>query len=140
MVYDAGMLLEFWDEDVIADIYLRNRTNTRPIIDGQTTSPEGVWTRVTLSIDHIRVWGSKYYSDINPKTIPGGQRHEKLMNTGRIGVFVGYTMITKQLRVYSPQPGYTIRSSKVLVDEKVKEVQLISSLETAYLGLKEHRI
>jgi hypothetical protein len=48
------------------------------------------------------------------------QRHDKLVNTGRIGVFVGYTSTTKQLRVYSPELGYRFRSSKVFIDEKVK--------------------
>jgi hypothetical protein len=42
------------------------------------------------------------------------------VNTGRFGVFVGYTMTTKQLRVYSPELSYIFRSSKMLVDKKVK--------------------
>jgi hypothetical protein len=41
MLNDAGQPLEFWDEAVTTDIYLRNPTNTGPIIDGKTTSPEG---------------------------------------------------------------------------------------------------
>jgi hypothetical protein len=55
MLNDAGLPLEFWDEAVTADIYWRNPTNTGPIIDRKTTSPEGAWTRVTPSINHIRV-------------------------------------------------------------------------------------
>jgi hypothetical protein len=120
MLNDASLVLEFWDEAVTADAYLRNKTNTGPIIDRKITSPEGAWTGVTPSIDYIRVWGRKCYSYINPKTISAGQRHDKLVNTGRIGVFVGYTSTTKQLRVYSPELGYTFRASKVLIDEKVK--------------------
>jgi hypothetical protein len=65
------------------------------------------------------VWGSKCYSYINPKTIPAGQRHDKLVNTRRIRVFVGYTSATKQLWVYFPELGYTFTSSKVLIDENV---------------------
>jgi hypothetical protein len=53
MLNDAGLPLKFWDESVTADIYLRNRTNTEPIIDGKTISPEGAWIGVTPSIDHI---------------------------------------------------------------------------------------
>jgi hypothetical protein len=52
MLYNAGLPLDFWDENVIADIYLRNRTNTEAIIDGKTTALEGASTRVTQSIDH----------------------------------------------------------------------------------------
>jgi hypothetical protein len=117
---NAGLLLEFWDEAVSPDIYLRNQTNTGLIVDGTTTSLEGAWTGITLLIDHIRVWGSKCYSYINSKTIPVSRCYDKLVNTARIGVFVGYTGTTKQLRVYSPKLGYIFRSSKVFIDEKVK--------------------
>jgi hypothetical protein len=75
---------------------------------------------VTLSIDHIRVLRSKYYSYINLKTISPGQRHDNLMNTGRIGVFVGYTMTIKELRVSSAELGYIFISCKMLGNEKVK--------------------
>jgi hypothetical protein len=120
MLHDASLPLEVWDEAVTTDAYLRNRTNTSPILDGMITSPEGAWRGVTQSIDHIRVWGSKYYSYINPKTIPGGHRHDKLVNTGCIGVTVRYTCTIKQLRVYPLELGYTFRLSRVLIDEKVR--------------------
>jgi hypothetical protein len=53
MLNDPGLPLEFWDEAVSADIYLRNRTNTGPIIDGKTASPDGDWTGVSRSIDQM---------------------------------------------------------------------------------------
>jgi hypothetical protein len=40
MLNNAALPLEFWDEVVSADIYIRNRTNTGPIIDSKTTSLE----------------------------------------------------------------------------------------------------
>jgi hypothetical protein len=83
---NAWLPLEFWDEAVTADIYLRNRTNTGPIVNGKTTSPEEAWIGVTLSIDHIRVWRSKSYSYINPKTIPISKYHDKLVNIGSVGI------------------------------------------------------
>jgi hypothetical protein len=39
MLNDASRPLEIWDEVVIADAYLRNRTNTGPIINRKITSP-----------------------------------------------------------------------------------------------------
>jgi hypothetical protein len=33
MLNDAGLPLEFWDEAITADICLRNRTNSGPIVD-----------------------------------------------------------------------------------------------------------
>jgi hypothetical protein len=70
MLKDAGLLIEFWDEAVEADTYMRNRTDTGPTIDGKRISPEEAFTGKTPSINHIRVWGSKCYSYIYPKTIP----------------------------------------------------------------------
>src|ERR1700712_1457584 len=117
----AGLPMEFWDEAVESDAYVRNRTSTGPTIDGCITSPEEAWTGLTPSIDHIRKWGSKCVTWINPKTLPKGSRHDKLMDTGRIGVFVGYSpTTTKHFRVYSPELGYTTKCSVVHIDEKTK--------------------
>ena len=121
MLKEAHLPMEFWDKAVEADAYMRNRTATGPVIDGMTVSPEEAWTGETPSIDHIRVWGSKCYSYINPKTIPAQQRHDKLVDPARVGVFMGYSTTTdKHLKVYSPELGYTTRSSKVTIDESVQ--------------------
>jgi hypothetical protein len=118
MLKDASLPIEFWDEAVEADTYMRNRTNTGPTIDGKKVSPEEAFTGKTPSIDHIRVWGSKCYSYIHPKTIPADQRHDKLVDRGRVGVFMGYSETTnKQFKFYSPELGYTSRSSRISVDE-----------------------
>jgi hypothetical protein len=118
MLKDAGLPIEFWDEAAEADTYMQNRTNTGPTIDGKQVSPEEAFTGKTLSIDHIRVWGSKCYSYIHPKTIPADQRHDKLVDRGRVGVFMGYSETTnKQFKFYSPELGYTSRTSRLSVDE-----------------------
>ena len=97
---------------------MRNRTDTGTTIDGKRVSPEEVFTGKTPSIDHIRVWGSKCYSYIDPKTIPADQQHDKLVDCGRVGVFIGYSETTNtQFKFYSPELGYTSRSSRILVDE-----------------------
>jgi hypothetical protein len=119
MLKEARLPMEFWDEAAEADVYLRNRTNTGPTIDDRQVSPEEAFTGTIPSIDYIRVWGSKCYSHINPKTIPSNQRHDKLVDRGRVGVFMGYSdTTTKQLKVYSPELGYTFRTSRVIVDEE----------------------
>jgi hypothetical protein len=100
---------------------VRNRTDTSPVIDGSVVSPQEAVTGVTPSIDHIRVWGSKCYSYVHPKTIPAGQRHDKLVNPGRLGVFMGYANTTsKHVKVYNPELGYTSRCSRVKIDEDIK--------------------
>jgi hypothetical protein len=42
MLKEAHLLIEFWDEAVEADTYMRNRTATGPVIDGMTVSPKEV--------------------------------------------------------------------------------------------------
>ncbi|KAI0994162.1 hypothetical protein K3495_g14020, partial [Podosphaera aphanis] len=121
MLKDADLPLEFWDEAVEADTYMRNRLQTGPIVDGRQVSPEQAFTGKIPDIDHIRIWGSKCYSYLHPKTIPANQRHDKLVDRGRVGVFMGYSDTTnKQFKVYSPDLGYTSRSSRLMVDEKSK--------------------
>ena len=118
---EAQLPLEFWDEAVEYDAYVRDRTDTGPVIDGNTVSPIEAYTGETPSVDHLRIWGSKCYSHIIPKTIPAGQRRDKLVDTGRVGVFMGFSDHTaKHYKVYSPELGYTHRSSRVIVDETTK--------------------
>jgi hypothetical protein len=55
MLKDAGLLIEFWDEAVEADTYMRNRTNTGPTINRKQVSPKEAFTGKTPSINHICV-------------------------------------------------------------------------------------
>jgi hypothetical protein len=55
MLNNTSLLIEFWDEAIIADVYLRNRTNTGLIINRKITLSEGAWIGVTPSINNIRV-------------------------------------------------------------------------------------
>ena len=58
---------------------------------------------------------------MNPKTLPADGRHDKLVLRGREGVFMGYVDTTeKQLKVYSPDLGYTHRVSVLTMEEKIK--------------------
>lgn len=118
MLKDAKLPLEFWDEAMVADAYVRNRMQTGPIQDGQQISPYQAYFNEKPSANHLRVWGSKCWSWINPKTLPAKGRHDKLMDTGRVGVFVGYVdETTTQYRIYAPDLGYVVRRSVVRIDE-----------------------
>ena len=69
MLKEVGLLLEFQDKVVEYDAYIRNLTDTRPIINGSVISPYEAYTRITPLIDYIKVWRYKAYAYINPKTI-----------------------------------------------------------------------
>jgi hypothetical protein len=121
MLKEADLLLEFWDKAAEYDAYVRNRTDTGLVVNRNIISPQEAFTSETPPVDYIRVWGSKCYSYANPKTIPAGQRHDKLVNPGRVGVFMGFSnTTTKHTKVYNPELGYTSRCSRVIVDETVK--------------------
>ena len=121
MLEEAQLPIEFWDEAAEADSYMRNRTDVGPIIKGRKTSPMEAFTGETPSIDHIRRWGSKCYYYVDRKTVPASERHDKLVNPGRVGVFMGYSdNTTKHFKVYSPERGSTIVASVVRFDENTK--------------------
>lgn len=121
MLEEAELPLELWDEAAEADSYMRNRTATGPVIDNKKTCPIRAFTGEIPSIDHIRKWGSKCFYYVDRKTIPNGQRHDKLVNPGRVGVFMGYSdNTTKHFRVYSPERGSTIVVSRIIIKETSK--------------------
>ncbi|KAI0996956.1 hypothetical protein K3495_g11228 [Podosphaera aphanis] len=135
MLEDSKLPVEFWDEAVEADAYLRNRTPTGPIVNGDCTCPEWAFTGVKPSVNHIRVWGSKAYAYVDPKTLPKESRHDKLILRGREGVFMGYTDPTdKQLKIYAPDLGYTVRTSVLFVDENIKGGTLDLRLRNNHSG------
>jgi hypothetical protein len=114
MLKDAGLPIEFWDEAVEADAYMRNHIGFGPVINGERFSAEEAFTGVKPSIDHIRVFGCKCYAYVNPKSLPKGGRQDVLMDRGRVAVFMGYSEeTTKQYKVYAPDLGYTIKASVV---------------------------
>ncbi|KAI1004412.1 hypothetical protein K3495_g3804 [Podosphaera aphanis] len=80
MLKESNLLIEFWDEAVETDPYMRNRTATGPIISDCVTSPQEAWTNKRPTVDHTKIWGSKSYSYVNLLTIPPGMRKDKLVD------------------------------------------------------------
>jgi hypothetical protein len=118
MLKDAGLPIEFWDEAVEADAHVRNRTGTGPFVGSRRISPEQAWSGQVPSIDHVRVWGSKCYAYVHPKSQPKGGRKDKLLDRGRVAIMMGYGDETdKQYKVYAPDLGRTIVASVVKFDE-----------------------
>ena len=42
-------------------------------------------------IDHLKPFGYKYYGYVNLKSLPANKRIDKLIMSGRLGVFIGYS-------------------------------------------------
>ena len=115
MTKDAGCGYAFWDEAVKAQAYVRNMMATGPPIDGKDASPIQHWTKKRPSIDHLRVWGSRCYGYVDPKSLPG--RQDKLMDRARLGMLMGYTHTTKQYRMWAPDMRKIIRVISIRFDE-----------------------
>jgi len=110
MLKGADLSIEFWDEAVEADAYLRNRSAVGPLAESKPILPEGIWTGKEQSVDYIKTWGCKCYSYVNPKSLPAEARH-KLVDRARVAVFVGYELnTTKQFRIYASDLGYVTKS------------------------------
>ncbi|KAI0993875.1 hypothetical protein K3495_g14309, partial [Podosphaera aphanis] len=121
MICDAELPIEFWDEAVEYDSYIRNRLPVGPIVDGKLTSPIEAYTGLRPNVDHIRPWGYKAYGYVNPKTLELRGRHDKLVVRGREGVFMGFSDNTeKHAKIYAPDLGRVERVNAFLIDEKVK--------------------
>ena len=134
MLKDAELPLEFWPEAAQADVYLRNRVATGPMIDGNPTAPIEAFTGVKPSIDHIRVWGCKCYSYVDPRSIPSGDKSGKLTDKGRRCVFLGYVEGTvKQFLMWAPDMKAVIRGHSVRFaeDEKGGSMELNLAVQTS---------
>lgn len=127
MLKDSLMPNEFWPEALEAGIYLRNRTASGPEVDGERISPEEAFSGARPSIDHVHVWGCKVYSYMSPSSLPKESSKDKLMDRGRVGVFMGYVEdTTKQWKIWAPDMRKIILSSNVKFCEHEKggEMQL----------------
>ncbi len=121
LLKEADLPLEFWDEAAKADCYVRNCTYNKLKLDGKRVCPEQAFSGEKPRIDHIRVWGYKCYFHENKKSMSKHERKDKLVNPGRVGVFMGYEEeTTKHFRVYSPEHGRVVRRHVVRVNELVK--------------------
>ena len=121
MLKDAGMPNAFWPYALQTDAYLRNRTATGPEIGENVMSPHEAYTDEHPSIDHIKVWGCKAYIYMNPKSLPPTTRRDKLMDRGKVGVFLGYVEdTTKAWRLWAPDMQKITQSSNVRFSEYEK--------------------
>ena len=76
-------------------------------------TPFEQWFGKKPSVEHLRVWACSAYTYVhtaNQADKKWSRRAEKLM-------FVGYTMTTRQYRLYNPKTRTFIKSGDVLFEE-----------------------
>ena len=110
MLDDAGLSMKYWAIAVSVAVYLKNRTPTRSMV-GKT--PYEAWHRSGRkpSLKHLRVFGCLAFVNI-PK-----EKQKKLDYRATPGIFVGYSISTKQYFVYDPLAKMLHRSRDVVFRE-----------------------
>ena len=83
MLIEAKLPIEFWDEAVEADAYLRNRLPRGEGLRSETyifsLEEAFIGQKGQIGIKHIKVFGCKCYSYVNPKSLPANGRKDKLV-------------------------------------------------------------
>jgi len=87
MLDDAGLSKMYWAFAVSVVVYLKNRTPTRSIV---SQTPFEAWHGKEPFLNHLRVFGCLTFVHV-PK-----EKRKKLDYRATPGIFVGYTISTKQ--------------------------------------------
>ena len=125
MLKDGDVPNALWDYAVETDAYIRNRVTNGPVVNGREVSPEEAYSGKRPSIDHIRRFGCICYSYVNPKSLPKGTRHDKLMDRARPAILLGFNEATDhQYHIWAPDMRAAIRTSVVKWDENKNSTHL----------------
>ena len=108
MLDDAGLSKKYWAFAVSVAVYLKNRTPTRSVV-GKT--PYEAWHGRQPSLKHLRVFGCLAFVHV-PK-----EKRKKLDYRATPGIFVGYSISTKQYFVYDSLARTLHRSRDVVFRE-----------------------
>jgi hypothetical protein len=114
MLTEVGLPQWLWGEAAYTACYLHNRT-PRYYPGYHVATPKKVWTGKKPDLGHLKVFGCVAYAQLARE-----QRHSKLNSTPIRGIFVGYTLTTRQYRVYNPEDGTIERYSTVRFDDERK--------------------
>ncbi|KAI0993409.1 hypothetical protein K3495_g14775, partial [Podosphaera aphanis] len=96
-----------WAEAIQTFIYTKNR-QTHNSVNGQT--PYEAFHGEKPTINHLRPFGQECYVHIPKAARPSGS---KLLPRATRGIFVGYTKVSHQYRIFNPQDKRIIRSADV---------------------------
>ena len=119
MLVGAGLPTKLWGEAAYTACYLSNRTPRH--YNDRTATPEEMWTGKKPDLAHLRVFGCVAYAQL------AKEQRGKLDSTSIRGVFAGYTLTSRQYRVYNPETQTVERYSTVKFDEKRKGGELLDS-------------
>jgi hypothetical protein len=142
---DAKLPLQFWCYAAETICYYRNRIEIPYELSkilNKEISPEELWTGKQPEVNHMRVWGCKVISYVDPDSLPVGTKNRSLADRGREAVFVGYVdKTTKQYWIYAPDMRKVMKTSNLRFYEDTPGGSVDLNLPTATipLGLPERK-
>jgi hypothetical protein len=107
MLDDSRLSKMYWAFAVSVGVYLKNRTPTRSVV-GKTLYEAWHGSGKNQSLKYLRVFGSLAFVHI-PK-----EKRKELDYSATPGIFIGYSISTKQFFVYNPL-ARTLHSSRDVV-------------------------
>ena len=99
MLHDQGLPFHLWEEACNTAVYVQNRCPHKII--GMST-PEEAYFGKRPDISHLRIFGSPVYMHVTKDA------RKRLEPTVEVGIFVGYTDMPHNYRVYFPDSGKTV--------------------------------
>ena len=93
MLHDQDLPMHLWAEDARTTVYVQNRTPHR-VLENKTSKE--VFSGKKPEVSHLRIFGCLVYIHI-PK-----EKRKKLDPSGKKGIFVGYSKISKAYKIYFP--------------------------------------
>jgi hypothetical protein len=99
MLHDQGLALHLWVKACNTVVYVQNCCPHR--VFGMST-PEEDFTSKKPDVSHFKIFGSSVYVHVTKDV------RKKLEPTTKLGIFVGYTEIPHNYRVYFPNSKMTV--------------------------------
>ena len=93
MLHDQDLPMHLWAEYARTAMYVQNHTSHR-VLENKT--PKEVFSGKKPKVNHLKIYGCPVYIHI-PK-----EKRTKLDPSGKKGIFVGYSEISKAYRIYFP--------------------------------------
>ena len=107
MLHDQSLPKFLWAEAANTVVYVQNRCPHQAL---SSKTPEETFTVKKLDVSHFKIFGSPVYFHV-PK-----EKINKLIASGKKGIFVGYGENTKGYRIYAADQREVIISHDVTFD------------------------
>ena len=137
LLYEKNLPKELWAKTSNTTVFLLNRLPTSAL---EKKTPFEAWSSIKPTLKNLKVFGYLCFSYI-PQV-----KRDKPEKKSEPGVFVGYSLVSKDYIIYQPKYGKVITSMYVQfleVDVETKrriiggKNSLVFSIESSYIYIQE---